>query len=113
MTWRSRCGAGAVLALIAGGLFPTEAGAHGLVGRADLPVPSWLFGWAAAIVLVVSFVALATLWPKPQLQEPVYRPLFRIPSIVDVLAGLTGVGLFVLVVYSGFAGAQQATVNLA
>ena len=113
MTRHARCVAGAALALIAAGLFPSDAGAHGLVGRADLPVPSWLFGWAAAIVLVVSFVALATLWPKPQLQEPVRRPLFRVPSIVDTLTALIGVGLFALVVYSGFAGAQQATVNFA
>ena len=29
--------------------------AHGLVQRANLPLPEWLFGWAAAVVLVVSF----------------------------------------------------------
>lgn len=50
--------------------FPAAASAHGLVGRADLPIPSWLFGWAAALVLVVSFVALGSLWPKPKLQQP-------------------------------------------
>ena len=43
--------------------------AHGLVSRSDLPIPEWLFGWAAAMVLVVSFVALAVLWPEPRLQE--------------------------------------------
>ena len=42
--------------------------AHGLVGRSDLPIPEWLFGWAAAIVLIVSFVALAVLWPEPKLE---------------------------------------------
>jgi len=36
--------------------------AHGLVGRTDLPIPKWLFGWAAAVVLVLSFAALAVLW---------------------------------------------------
>ena len=35
-------GAAAGLALPA--LAPGVAGAHGLVGRADLPIPSWLFG---------------------------------------------------------------------
>ena len=40
--------AAAVAAL---GLLPPVASAHGLVGRADLPIPTWLFGWAAAIVL--------------------------------------------------------------
>ena len=33
--------------------------AHGLAVRSDLPIPEWLFGWAAAMVLFVSFVALA------------------------------------------------------
>ena len=41
--------------------------AHGLVQRADLPLPEWLFGYAAAAVLIVSFVALAILWPQPRL----------------------------------------------
>ena len=41
----------------------------------NLPIPEWLFGWAAAIVLVVSFAALAVLWPTPRLQEPAWRPL--------------------------------------
>ena len=49
--------------------------AHGLVARSDLPIPEWLFGWAAAMVLVVSFVALAVLWPEPRLQDERWRPL--------------------------------------
>ena len=35
---------------------PASALAHGLVGKQDLPIPRWLFAWAAAVVLVVSFV---------------------------------------------------------
>ena len=68
--------------------------------------PVWLFSWAAAIVLVVSFVALSTLWTMPQLQEQHRRALVRLPAALEWLACLVGVGLFVLVVYSGFAGAQ-------
>jgi len=80
--------AGALAAAVAvGALVPASALAHGLVGRADLPVPGWLFGWAAAIVLIVSFVALATLWPRPRLQEPVRHELFRLPSAVSASAG--------------------------
>jgi hypothetical protein len=101
------------MALLAFALFPAQAGAHGLVGRADLPVPSWLFGWAAAAVLVVSFLALALLWPQPRLQRPVTRPLFRMPRAVDVLCAVIGVGLFVLVVYSGLAGNQETPANFA
>ena len=51
------------------------AEAHGLVQRTSLPIPEWLFGWAAAIVLVASFAALAVLWPRPRLEEPRWRPL--------------------------------------
>jgi hypothetical protein len=39
---------------------PATADAHGIVGRADLPIPVWLFSWAAAIALVVSFIALSS-----------------------------------------------------
>src|ERR1700728_124524 len=57
-------GATAVASLSA----PASADAHGIVGKADLPIPVWLFSWTAAIVLVVSFVALSTLWRTPPLQ---------------------------------------------
>lgn len=98
-----------VLALMA----PASAEAHGIVGKADLPIPVWLFSWTAAIVLVVSFVALSTLWRTPQLQEQRRRRLFSLPQPVEWLACLIGLGLFVLVVYSGFAGAQVANANFA
>jgi hypothetical protein len=105
--------AGTAGALLAAAMSPPAASAHGLVGRTDLPVPSWLFGWAAAIVLVASFVALATLWPVPRLQKVRERPLFRMPAIVPFACGVIGIGLFVAVVYSGIAGTKEATANLA
>jgi hypothetical protein len=87
--------------------------AHGLVGRTDLPIPKWLFGWAAAIVLVISFAALAALWPKPELQEPRGRRWFAMPRFAEPLLGLLGVAAFVAVVYSGLRGAQDSQNNLA
>src|SRR5271165_1006748 len=90
---------------------PATAEAHGIVGRADLPIPVWLFSWAAAIVLVVSFVALSSLWRTPQLQQQHPRKLVRLPPAVEWLASLAGVGLFALVVYSGFAGTQVWSAN--
>jgi len=95
---------------------PPVALAHGLVGRQDLPIPRWLFAWAAAVVLVVSFVGLAVLWPKPRLQEAVpERRLLRLPAplVWEVLAGAIGVGLFVLTIYAGFEGVQSANANFA
>jgi hypothetical protein len=101
-------------ALLALGM-PASAQAHGIVGKADLPIPVWLFSWTAAIVLVVSFIALSTLWRTPQLQSEHRRVLLRLSRIasltLEALAGAIGLGLFALVIYSGFAGAQVANAN--
>jgi hypothetical protein len=90
---------------------PPAAEAHGIVGRADLPIPVWLFSWAAAIVLVVSFVALSTLWRAPQLQDERRRRVAPMPRLLDWSAGAVGIALFALVVYSGFDGAQETNAN--
>ena len=93
--------------------------AHAVVGRTDLPIPEWLFGWAAAVVLVVSFVALAVLWPEPRLQDGGFRPLPTWLSraltnrVTDVLCSLIGVGLLGLVVYTGFKGVQLPQASFA
>ena len=41
--------------------------AHGLGPIKDLPVPTWLFYWGGAAVLVASFALLASLWREPLL----------------------------------------------
>jgi hypothetical protein len=92
---------------------PAAAQAHGLAGKTDLPIPQWLFAWAAAIVLIVSFVALGVLWPRPRLQAPRTRRLFTAPRLVEPLCGLIGVAIFLVVVYSAFQGTTVPTANLA
>ena len=93
--------------------------AHGLTGRADLPIPILWFGWAAATVLVVSFAALALLWSRPVLADDRFRPLpapigrALTSRVVDVLCGAIGVGLFVLVLWAGLAGTETIQQNLA
>jgi hypothetical protein len=104
---------GAALASAALAALPQAAAAHGLVGRQDLPIPRWLFAWAAAVVLVVSFVGLATLWPQPRLQRLQERVVARVPPLLDPLCGALGIAAFVLVVYAGLAGNQSATANIA
>jgi len=50
------------------GRWPVAVPAHGIGGgRSDLPIPFTLALTAAAVVLIVSFVALAVLWPEPRL----------------------------------------------
>ena len=93
--------------------------AHGIVGRSDLPIPGWLFGWAAAVVLVVSFVALAVLWPEPRLQDGGFRPFPGVVSrallsrAVEIVCGAIGVFLLGVTIWSGLSGVQAATANFA
>jgi hypothetical protein len=93
------------------------AHAGGLIGRSDLPIPEWLFGWAAAMVLVISFVALAILWPEPKLEGDRWRPL---PGggalgsrVVEIVCGAIGIGLLGAVVYTGLEGTQSPAANFA
>jgi hypothetical protein len=100
----------ALLALL---LAPASASAHGIVGRADLPIPAWLFAWTATGVMVISFLALWSLWSKPRLQQAPGRVLLQVPKVIEWLCGLLGVALFAIVVYAGLAGEQNFTSNLA
>ena len=98
--------------------FPAAASAHGLVQRSNLPIPEWLFGWAAAIVLVISFVALAALWPRPRLEDASsWKPFPGGTALgsrpVEVLCGAIGVGLLVVVMLAGYVGSGVALDNFA
>ena len=91
--------------------------AHGISVRTDLPVPEVIFWWAASIVLAVSFVALAVLWPKPRLEDRAWRPLpggigrVLASRVVEIVCGAIGVFLFALTIYAGFEGTQSTTAN--
>jgi hypothetical protein len=109
-----------VLSLLAAVLvWPAQASAHGLVQRSNLPIPEWLFGWAAAAVLVVSFAALALLWPRPRLEEAPWKPLpwglgrALGSRAVEVACGAIGVAVLVLVIAAGYLGKGTALYNLA
>lgn len=93
--------------------------AHGLVQRADLPIPEWLFTWAAMVVLVVSFVALAVLWRRPRFEgedaerwRPVPGGAFLGSARVDLVAQAVGLLLLLVVVVGGFAGVDEPQANL-
>ena len=114
--------AAGLAALVAAGsaaalLFPEVASAHALVGRKDLPVPAWLFAWGASLVLIISFALLSVAWTQARLQREQWTPLPRwlsralLNPVTEALCGLIGVGLFVVVLYTGFRGISDPTQN--
>jgi hypothetical protein len=87
--------------------------AHGIVGRADLPIPTELFAVAAAAALVASFFALAAGWRTPRLEHVRERLLFRLPRVAEVVLGLVGVLAFGVTAWAGLAGTDVQADNLA
>jgi hypothetical protein len=93
--------------------------AHGIVQRADVPIPDVVFFYGAAGILVISFVLLALFWPEPKLEGSSAVPVGgarvqpRVWRAVDVVCGLVGVFLFGVVVWAGFAGVQTVAANIA
>ena len=90
----------------------------GLVGVRDLPIPDWLFAWAAAVILIVSFVALSLGRSEPKLETDGWRSLGRgwqwlVGGGAELIAGLIGVGLFALVIYAGYEGTTAPDRNFA
>ncbi|HWC48621.1 MAG TPA: fenitrothion hydrolase [Solirubrobacterales bacterium] len=93
--------------------------AHALASRQDLPIPAWLFAWAASIVLIVSFFALSAAWRKPQFEdehqrslgEAFSRALTNLP--VQILCGAIGVFLLGVAVYAGLRGTEAPDRNFA
>ena len=92
--------------------------AHGIGGRADLPLSLTLVAYSAGSVLVLSFAALAWLWPKARWERVfVGRPL------PDVLQGflrlvawplrIVSVLLFGVAVYAAFTGPPDPLRNIA
>jgi hypothetical protein len=87
--------------------------AHGIVGRADLPIPTELFGVGAALVLVLSFLALAAGWSRPRLERVPERVLLRVPVAVEAILGAAGVAAFAATVWAGLEGTSAQSANLA
>ncbi|MDQ4124314.1 MAG: fenitrothion hydrolase, partial [Actinomycetota bacterium] len=87
--------------------------AHGIVGREDLPIPRQTFFIAATVVLVASFVGLATLWQSPRLElERAERRVIGAPRVLEALCGAIGVAVFGFLVYAGLEGSQSVPANI-
>jgi len=104
--------AAGVVCLVA---LPLPALAHGIGGRSDLPVPLEFFLFGAAAVLLVSFGALAVLWPTPRFQQgPRFTgPGRAVPGWAVRTASGFGLAFFALVVAAGLFGGKDARSNIA
>jgi hypothetical protein len=94
--------------------------AHGIGGIRDLPVPTWLFFWGAAVVLFVSFVALGVLWRRPLLERedsggplPGWLQGVLFSRALRIALGSLSFGLLVLVSVAAFVGDESPSRNLA
>jgi hypothetical protein len=93
--------------------------AHALAAREDLPIPAWLFAWAASIVLIASFFAFAAAWRSPRFEDEHRRPLGErlskalLSLPVQVLCGLIGVFLLGVAIYAGLEGTEAPDRNFA
>jgi hypothetical protein len=91
--------------------------AHALAARQDLPIPAWLFAWAASIVLIASFFALSAAWRKPRLEDERWRPLpdalsrTLLGTPAQVLCGALGVFLLAFSIYAGLHGTEAPDRN--
>src|SRR6185369_14957020 len=80
--------------------------AHALVARQDLPIPAWLFAWAASIVLIVSFFALSAAWREPRFEREHWRPLAAglsralLGPPAQIVCGAAGVFLLGVSIYA-------------
>lgn len=94
------------------------ASAHGVGARADLPLPVWLFAYSAAFALVISFVALRILWPRPRLDAAargrVLAPAFELAArILRAEFQVVALALFAVTMVAAWVGPDSVADNVA
>lgn len=116
MIRRAAAALAAGLVLVAG--LATPAGAHGIGGRRDLPVPLWQFLYAAAFALIISFLLLRMSWASPRFARAAAGRRLgalvdRASRVLEVLVRLVGLGLFALTVSAAWIGDTNSSNNIA
>lgn len=92
--------------------------AHAFGGRADLPLPLWMFGYGAAAAVVMSFAALGLFWQTPRLEDGTTErvlgattaPFLKVSAAVARVVGLVA---FAVVLVSAAIGDNSSRTNLA
>ena len=104
----------AALALVASLVAATPASAHGFYSTPTVEIPPWLLAAGSGLIVAVSFVAVAFLAPEMRISGGKQRELFGGPflaALAEMLCGLVGVALLILVVYSGLRGVDEFDEN--
>ena len=108
----------------------TDIIAHGIGSRTTLPLPFWQLAWASIAALGFSFLGLGVLWKKPLLSGASDSPSqdaatstdrtrrlgggsVGLRSAVLMVARGLGLALFVLCIFAGLFGQDQALRNIA
>ena len=94
------------------------AGAHGVGGRLDLPVPLWQLAWAASFAVAASFVALGMFWNTPKFRTAASGRILPGPFQLACraqarLVGAVGLVALGVLLYAGLAGNTNPSVNIA
>ncbi len=110
-----------IVSALAGGAVvaaASPAAAHGVGSRADLPLPVWLFAYSAAFALLISFVALRILWPRPRLAAAAVGhaapdSMDLASRVLTVAAQALILALFVTTLVAAWFGVDSVAGNLA
>ena len=92
--------------------------AHGAGALSGLPLPRWQFGWGIAVLIVLAFLAVGSMWRRPVLASAAAgRDLGavagRVSGLLGVVAGLVGVVTYVVIVTAGLCGTEFPAANIA
>lgn len=116
-----RAGLGAISALLVAWVWlvtAPRAWAHGIGGRADLPLPPTLVAVGAGLAVLVSFVALFSVWPTSKFEpiaasRPMTQLVQRAAPYLGALARVFGLLAFALVLVTAAVGPTDSALNLA
>jgi len=92
--------------------------AHGIGGRADLPLPPTLVAVGAGLAVLVSFVALFSVWPTSKFEpiaasRPMSPTVQRAAPYLGAIARVFGLLIFALVLVTAAIGPASPELNLA
>jgi hypothetical protein len=83
--------------------------AHGIGGRVDLPVPSWLAVYAGGVVVAITFFVVISMWTTPRFSGTAGIAVPRLQRVIDAqvvtaLVRVVGVVILVLFLLTAWAG---------